>query len=97
MGWDRHKLLWDGMGWDGTEKYVPWTSLQVCIRQLSNMAENKANDWNESEKKILKKHVKYYPDMLAYIPDLRRDGPTVSSPPSRKTCKKVTNNFQLVE
>ena len=22
MGWDRHKLLWDG-----TEKYVPWTSL----------------------------------------------------------------------
>ena len=23
MGWDRHKLLWDG-----TDKYVPWTTLQ---------------------------------------------------------------------
>jgi len=22
MGWDRHKLLWDG-----TDKYVPWTTL----------------------------------------------------------------------
>jgi len=24
MGWDRHKLLWDG---NGTNKYVPWTTL----------------------------------------------------------------------
>jgi len=24
MGWDRHKLLWDG---NGTDKYVPWTTL----------------------------------------------------------------------
>jgi len=24
MGWDRHKLLWDG-----TDKYVPWTTLQI--------------------------------------------------------------------
>jgi len=22
MGWDRHKLLWDG-----TDKYIPWTTL----------------------------------------------------------------------
>jgi len=28
MGWDRHKLLWDG-----TDKYVPWTTLHIgkCI------------------------------------------------------------------
>jgi len=24
MGWDRHKLLWDG---NGTDKYVSWTTL----------------------------------------------------------------------
>jgi len=36
MGWDRHKLLWDG---NGTDKYVPWTTLQIsslattCIGQ----------------------------------------------------------------
>ena len=24
MGWDRHKLLWDG-----AEKYVPWTNLEI--------------------------------------------------------------------
>jgi len=27
MGWDRHKLLWDG-----TDKYVPWTTL--CISDM---------------------------------------------------------------
>jgi len=27
MGWDRHKLLWDG---NGTDKYVPWTTLHVA-------------------------------------------------------------------
>ena len=26
MGWDRHKLLWDG---DGTNKYVLWTTLKI--------------------------------------------------------------------
>jgi len=26
MGWDRHKLLWDG-----TDKYVPWTTLGIPI------------------------------------------------------------------
>jgi len=26
MGWDRHKLLWDG---NGTDKYVPWTNLMI--------------------------------------------------------------------
>jgi len=26
MGWDRHKLLWDG---NGTAKYVPWTTLAL--------------------------------------------------------------------
>jgi len=28
MGWDRHKLLWDG---NGTDKYVPWTTLRFTI------------------------------------------------------------------
>jgi len=26
MGWDRHILLWDG---NGTDKYVPWTTLLI--------------------------------------------------------------------
>jgi len=26
MGWDRHKLLWDR---NGTDKYVPWTTLEM--------------------------------------------------------------------
>jgi len=26
LGWDRHKLLWDG---NGTNKYVPWTTLVI--------------------------------------------------------------------
>jgi len=26
MGWDRHKLLWDG---NGTDEYVPWTTLEM--------------------------------------------------------------------
>ena len=29
--WDRHKLLWDG---NGTDKYVPWTTLVVCLPNL---------------------------------------------------------------
>jgi len=28
MGWDRHKLLWDG---NGTDKYVPWTTLGLSM------------------------------------------------------------------
>jgi len=31
MGWDRHKLLWDG---DGTDKYVPWTTLLMISLQI---------------------------------------------------------------
>jgi len=27
MGWDRHKLLWDG-----TDKYVPWTTLGIWLK-----------------------------------------------------------------
>ena len=27
MGWDGTGMNCYGMGWDGTEKYVPWTSL----------------------------------------------------------------------
>jgi len=27
MGWDRHKLLWDG-----TDEYVPWTTLRYAFR-----------------------------------------------------------------
>jgi len=26
MGWDRQKLLWDG-----TDEYVPWTTLTISI------------------------------------------------------------------
>jgi len=28
MGWDRHKLLWDE---NGTDKYVPWTTLGLSM------------------------------------------------------------------
>jgi len=28
LGWDRHKLLWDG---NGTDKYVPWTTLGLSM------------------------------------------------------------------
>ena len=28
MGWDRHKLLWDG---NGTDKYVAWTTLGLSM------------------------------------------------------------------
>jgi len=28
MGWDRHKLLWDG---NRTDKYVPWTTLRILF------------------------------------------------------------------
>jgi len=42
MGWDRHKYLWDG-----TDKYIPWTTLpmprtvllvgsQACTAVLTN-------------------------------------------------------------
>ena len=29
MGWDGTGMNCYGMGWDGTEKYVPWTSLMI--------------------------------------------------------------------
>jgi len=31
VGWDRHKLLWDG---NGTDKYVSWTTLIFCLLWL---------------------------------------------------------------
>ena len=31
MGWDGTAMNCYGMGWDGTEKYVPWTSLLILI------------------------------------------------------------------
>jgi len=31
MRWDRHKLLWDG---NGTDKYVPWTTLEIEVENL---------------------------------------------------------------
>ena len=37
MGWDRHKLLWDG-----TEKYVPWTTLTNCNEFVDNFVMKKA-------------------------------------------------------
>jgi len=33
MEWDRHKLLWDG---NGTDKYVPWTTLQIAMCNKSH-------------------------------------------------------------
>ena len=33
MGWDRHKLLWDG---NGTDKYVPWTTLRITTTNSHN-------------------------------------------------------------
>ena len=38
------------------------------------MAENKVN-WNKSEQNILKEHEEYYQNMIAYIKDLRKEGP----------------------
>jgi len=32
MGWDRHKLLWDG---NETDKYVPWTTLSISLEYYS--------------------------------------------------------------
>jgi len=31
LGRDRHELLWDG---NGTDKYVPWTTLEICQGQM---------------------------------------------------------------
>ena len=31
MEWDRHELLWNG-----TEKYVPWTSLEIALAQQTD-------------------------------------------------------------
>jgi len=31
MRWDRHKLLWDG---NGTDKYVPWTTLAFANKDF---------------------------------------------------------------
>ena len=28
-------IPWDGMGWDGTEKYVPWTSLDIIYMYIT--------------------------------------------------------------
>ena len=30
--WDGTGMNCYGMGWDGTEKYVSWTSLRICLR-----------------------------------------------------------------
>jgi len=38
MGWDRHKLLWDG---NGTDKYVPWTTLAVELTRRYHSADNR--------------------------------------------------------
>ena len=32
MGWDGTGMNCYGMGWDGTEKYVPWTSLEILYQ-----------------------------------------------------------------
>ena len=39
MGWDRHELLWNGMGQknSNTEKFVPWTRLIIVpCKRLKN-------------------------------------------------------------
>jgi len=38
MGWDRHKLLWDG-----TDKYVPWTTLVIWSSVVCNL--DQSRDW----------------------------------------------------
>jgi len=40
MGWDRHKLLWDGKG---TDKYVPWTTLENRKAKLCHLEWKLAN------------------------------------------------------
>jgi len=37
MRWDRHKLLEDG---NGTDKYVPWTTLEISSRALVKTQNN---------------------------------------------------------
>jgi len=37
MGWDRHKLLWDG---NGTDKYVPWTTLVMRFLNAAKLEDN---------------------------------------------------------
>ena len=32
MGWDGTGMNCNGMGWDRTEKYVPWTSLNLVLQ-----------------------------------------------------------------
>jgi len=40
MGWDRLKLLWDG---NGTDKYVPWTTLGISRTQVGVALQNIRN------------------------------------------------------
>jgi len=45
MGWNRHKLLWDG---NGTDKYVPWTTLGLSmgISFLRESHGKRSMDWD---------------------------------------------------
>jgi len=43
MGWDRHKLLWDG---NGTDKYVPWTTLTISMVLHYKISEYKNMLWS---------------------------------------------------
>ena len=35
MGWDGTGMNCYGMGWDGKEKYVPWTILNIMLCHVS--------------------------------------------------------------
>jgi len=53
MGWDRHKLLWDG---NGTDKYVLCTTLVKSIRQRKEIGVDNLKLYHDTLSKTLKKH-----------------------------------------
>ena len=54
MGWDGIGIICCGMGWDGTEKYVPWTSLHIFehLNKLNTSMQGKRENVLTSVDKI---------------------------------------------
>ena len=50
---------------------------------------NEVYNWDESNKNILKEHLEYYESMIAYIENLRKEGPMVFT--SKKPTSKLPN------
>jgi len=65
MRWDRHKLLWDG---NGTDKYVPWTTLVIKLIDsvLDILRQNRSNCENVFIKYLTKLRMNVKNMMLHY-------------------------------